>query len=118
MKTLRNLWHQWFSRVVRADPRPHLAEPGTAESEIYMKRRNDALAALAAHGLQAHYYLPAAKIVDSTLAEACRFLGNSGYIITDQQGNFIGKIATARTPHGAKAAMPAARRPLFKIDSR
>ena len=114
MKVLRNFWIKWFSGVTLVDPRRHFSEQRTDESEIYMKRRNDALDALAAHGLHAHYYLPATKIVDNTLADACRFLGNSGYIITDQQGNFVGKIAAARP---AKGALTVPRRPLFKIHS-
>ena len=41
-----------------------------AERGIFMKRRNDALNTLQAHGLSGHYYLPASKISDNTLAEA------------------------------------------------
>ena len=122
MKTLRRFWRQWWNqrraRVAAAAPRRRSVEADTsdpADAEIYLKRRNDALAALAAHGLQAHYYLPAAKIVDSTLADACRFLGNSGYIITDHQGHFVGKIAAAGTTHGPKTVLLAARRLLFNI---
>ncbi len=114
MKALHNFWLKWFTGAAFADPQRCLAEQGTAESEIYMKRRNDALDVLAAHGLHAHYYLPATKIVDNTLADACRFLGNAGYIITNWQGDFVGKIVAARP---SKGALTVARRPLFKIRS-
>ena len=112
MKALRKLWHQWVGGASLPDPRQRSSVQNPAESEIYMKRRNDALDTLEIHGLQAHYYLPATRITDNTLADACRFLGNSGYIITDRQGSFVGKIATARP---LKGGWVAPRRASFQI---
>ena len=112
MNALRKLWHKWRGGASLSDPRRRAVAQSPAESEIYMERRNDALDTLEVHGLQAHYYLPATRIVDNKLADACRFLGNSGYIITDRKGNFVGKIATAR-PLKGKWVTP--RRASFQI---
>lgn len=96
MNTLGNLMNKLFDRKTYADRGREQSNESPAEWGIFMKRRNDALNILQSHGLNAYYYLPAIKITDNGLAEACRFLASSGYIITDQAGNFVGKIAIAR----------------------
>lgn len=51
-----------------------------------------------AAGYQVHYYLPAIGQEDDVeLANALRWLGGTGYIITDGDGRLIGKVATRAT---------------------
>lgn len=58
--------------------------------------RERALDVLAKHGLRAHWYAPTAGVEDPELADACRLLGDHGFLITGARGELVGKVATAR----------------------
>lgn len=90
MKALRNLWDKWFGE----DRVLWLGRSSNHSAGMSVKRRDDVLDILEAHGLRASYYLPAVGIEDTALADACRLLGSAGYIITDRQGNIMGNIST------------------------
>lgn len=73
----------------------------TPPTLISVNARDKALAVLKRNGLQAFYYLPAIGIDDQELADALRFLGDSGFIITDQKtGDLTGRVlAASMTSH-------------------
>jgi hypothetical protein len=59
--------------------------------------RENALDVLEKHGYRAHFYLPTVGAQDDReLWEALETMRLSGFIVTDQNGNLVGKVATAR----------------------
>ena len=58
--------------------------------------REKALDTLSRHGIEAHFYLPAAGCTDAELSDALRLLGDRGYLMTDARGSLVGKVAKAR----------------------
>ncbi|RRS01187.1 hypothetical protein EIP75_21670 [Aquabacterium soli] len=68
-------------------------------------RREEAIAVLAKNGLQAHLYIPAAGCDDEELAETLRFMGDSGYLITNACGEIYGRVAKAAMTSDERANM-------------
>lgn len=65
--------------------------------------RDRALSVLAKKGYRAHYYAPDLDIEDQELAAALRLLGRSGFIITDQAGDLVGKVSLAHSGSESRA---------------
>ncbi|MBM1184748.1 MULTISPECIES: hypothetical protein [Pseudomonas] len=65
--------------------------------------RDRALSVLAKKGYQAHYYAPDLDVEDQELAAALRLLGRSGFIITDQGGDLVGKVSLAHSGSESRA---------------
>ena len=77
------------------------------------KAQNHALDVIEKHGLEAHYYLPSiGSRKDEELSHALDLLSSSGFIITDQNGQLIGKAAKTRLSSQEKAEN---RRSTFKV---
>jgi len=68
-----------------------------------MERRDQAFDVVAKHGLDAHLYLAASGVNDRELADALRFLSDRGYVVTDRNGNLVGKVAKAQLTPGEAA---------------
>lgn len=66
--------------------------------------KQQALAVLERHGFQAHYYMAAIGLKDRELADACRRLCASGFIITSKGGGMVGKTATVLSSHDEQVA--------------
>lgn len=80
---------------------------------ISVHARDKALAVLKRNGLQAFYYLPHSGIEDQELADALRFLGKSGFIITDQKtGDLTGRVMAASMASQERAKQ---RRAQFRV---
>lgn len=59
--------------------------------------RESALDVIEKHGYRAHFYLPTVgALEDRELWEALETMRLAGFIVTDQSGNLVGKVATAR----------------------
>jgi len=59
--------------------------------------RENALDVLEKHGCRAHFYLPTVGAQDDReLWDALETMRLAGFIVTDQSGNLVGKVATAR----------------------
>lgn len=58
--------------------------------------RESALDLLEENGIRAQFYVPSAYAKTQELANALRLLAARGYIMTDQEGNLVGAVATAR----------------------
>lgn len=68
------------------------------------KSQNYALDVIEKHDLEAHYYLPSVgKRNDEELSNALDLLSISGFIITDSNGNLVGKVAKKRLSSQEKA---------------
>lgn len=91
---------QWMKRLL----------PETAAKRI-QRESDEALARVQAAGYTVHFYMPAAGIENSTLANDLRRLGNSGHIITDRNGKLVGKVAT----HLSRDQEAQARRATFRL---
>lgn len=65
--------------------------------------RDRALSVLAKKGYRAHYYAPDLNIEDQELAAALRLLGRSGFIITEQGGDLVGKVSLAHSGSESRA---------------
>lgn len=65
--------------------------------------REKALDTLSRHGIEAHFYLPAADCADAELADALRLLGDRGYLMTNCKGALVGKVAKARLTANERA---------------
>jgi hypothetical protein len=76
-----------IQRLVNSSNRPTMMADGAREK---------ALDTLAEHGINAHFYLPAAGCANKELASALRLLGDLGYLMTDANGSLVGKVAKAR----------------------
>ena len=76
-------------------------------------KREQALDIIEAHGFKAHMYFAAVGNRQNTeLSSALDTLEGLGYIVTDNAGNLIGKVATVRLGSNAIALQ---RRATFKI---
>lgn len=73
----------------------------------------NAIALVEQHGMKAHLYFPATgRHTEHELALALTILGSNGFIITDGQGDIVGKVST----HGLSSEEIAMiRRATFKI---
>jgi len=71
-----------------------------------------ALDILERHGLRARHYLPHLGVDDQELAEACRWLSNQGYVITNPHGALFGRSVAARPD---EEEGPEARRALMRV---
>ena len=78
----------WLSRLFFRRPAPVML------SEF---ARDRALSVLANNGYQAHHYTPDLDVDDQELAAALLLLGRSGFIITDQGGDLVGKVSLAQS---------------------
>jgi|TARA_R110000851_G_scaffold333407_2_gene512793 hypothetical protein len=59
--------------------------------------RERALDVIEAHGYRAHFYLPTVGAdKDRELWDALETMRLAGFIVTDQSGHLVGKVATAR----------------------
>ena len=59
--------------------------------------RANALDVLDKHGYRAHFYLPTVGAQDDReLWDALETMRLAGFIVTDQSGHLVGKVATAR----------------------
>jgi hypothetical protein len=74
---------------------------------------SNAIAVIEQHGMKAHLYFPATgRHTEHELALALTILGSNGFIITDGQGEIVGKVST----HGLSSEeMAMIRRSTFKI---
>ncbi|EPG9766626.1 hypothetical protein M0K88_004891 [Escherichia coli] len=74
--------------------------------------KDRALAVLARHRYQAHYYTPHSSNDDSELLSALRLLGRSGFLITDEHGNLVGTVEVATSGSESRARQQRAK---FKV---
>ncbi|MBW8191300.1 hypothetical protein K0504_09650 [Neiella marina] len=79
----------------------------------WSKERDWALDVIECKGHSAHYYMPSiGQREDSELCRALDLLAGQGFIVTDGDGNLVGKVAKARISSGERAEQ---RRAEFKI---
>lgn len=93
----------------------NLISPAKAASGVGFSpfAREQYLDELAKHGIEAHLYLPSVGNRDNeTLCRALDAMSNAGYLMTDSNGNLIGKLARARLSANEKAIE---RRAEFKV---
>jgi hypothetical protein len=80
-----------------------LVKVGHSPSMIAEGAREQALDKLHEHGIDAHFYLPAAGCQERELANALRLLGARGYIMNDAKGSIVGRVAKARLTTAERA---------------
>ncbi len=74
-------------------------------SAVLQTQVEEALAIVNGRGYTVHFYLPATGVDhdDKELVDAISFLHSIGIIITDKNGNLVGKVATAGLSADLKA---------------